>query len=212
LVHQLTGIVAVGAFVVVVSSAFWLFLKYTIGIRVSLREEIEGLDIGEHGNIAYPDFLIRKFTTGLYRTTSATVGAGVPDEADIVRSAKAAMSVEKGAAQIQKIEAIFRPERLSAVKNALERVGYPGVTVSEVDGHGKERGISQQWRGENFRVELIPKVKVEIVVERSEVDKIVNAIVAEATTGSAGDGKIFIHDMQGVVRIRTKEQGTVAVG
>lgn len=113
---------------------------------------------------------------------------------------------------MKKIEAIVRPERVSAVKDALEKLGYPGMTLTEVKGHGKQKGLVQQWRGSQYRIEFLPKVKIELVVENAEsVGPVVNAIVANARTGEAGDGKIFVSSVEEVIRIRTGERGESAV-
>ncbi len=113
---------------------------------------------------------------------------------------------------MKKIEAIVRPERVVAVKEALEKLGYPGMTLTEVKGHGKQKGLVQQWRGGQYRIEFLPKVKIELVVENAEaVGPVVNAIAANARTGEAGDGKIFVLPVEEVVRIRTGEHGVAAV-
>lgn len=112
---------------------------------------------------------------------------------------------------MKKIEAIIRPEKLEAVRKALEKSGYPGIMISEIEGHGKQKGFTQQWRGEEYRVDLISKVKLEIVVNDDEVDRIIDTISDYAKTGQVGDGKIFIYDVVEAVRIRTGESGKVAI-
>lgn len=113
---------------------------------------------------------------------------------------------------MRKIEAIVRPERVFAVKEALEKLGYPGMTLTEVKGHGKQKGLVQQWRGSQYRIEFLPKVKIELVVENGDqVEPAVNAIIENARTGEAGDGKIFIWPIEDVIRIRTGERGAAAV-
>ena len=112
---------------------------------------------------------------------------------------------------MKKIEAIIRPEKIDDVRKALEGAGYPGMTLTEVEGHGKQKGITQQWRGEIYKVDLLPKVKIELVVSDRDSDKIVDTVVTSARTGSVGDGKIFVSDVKDVVRIRTAERGEVAL-
>lgn len=112
---------------------------------------------------------------------------------------------------MKKIEAIIRPERLDVVRKALESSGYPGVMITEIEGHGRQRGVAQQWRGEQYRLDLLPKVKLEIVVGDKEVDRILKAIIDNATTGNVGDGKIFVIDVAQAVRIRTGERGEAAL-
>lgn len=106
---------------------------------------------------------------------------------------------------MKKITAIIRPGKLEAVKNALEAGGFLSMTISEVKGRGQQKGIIQQWRGQEYRVDLLSKLKLEIVVSDDQVDKLVDVIVASARTGSIGDGKIFVQPVEKVIRIRTGE-------
>ena len=112
---------------------------------------------------------------------------------------------------MKKVEAIIRPEKLSEVRAALERSGYPGITITEVEGHGLQKGVVQQWRGEEYRVNILPKVKIEIVMGDEEAETIVQAILESAYTGGIGDGKVFIYDVAEAVRIRTRERGVRAL-
>ena len=112
---------------------------------------------------------------------------------------------------MKKVEVIIRPEKLDAVRRALEKVGYAGVMISEIEGHGKQKGVIQQWRGEKYKVDFLPKIKVEIVVKDSEVERITKTIVESARTGEIGDGKIFIYQIDNAIRIRTGEKGDEAL-
>src|SRR3989338_4048007 len=112
---------------------------------------------------------------------------------------------------MKKIEVIIRPERLDAVRHALETVGYSGLMISEIEGHGKQKGVVQQWRGEKYKVDLLPKIKIAIVVKDSEVDRILKTIIDNAKTGEIGDGKIFISNVDTAIRIRTGEKGESAL-
>jgi nitrogen regulatory protein P-II 1 len=112
---------------------------------------------------------------------------------------------------MKKIEAIIRPEKFDMVKDALTELGYPGMTITEVKGHGNQKGISEIWRGRKFRIDLLSKMKIEITAKDDDVEKIVNTIIEESKTGSIGDGKIFIFDVENVYRIRTKESGEAAI-
>ena len=114
-------------------------------------------------------------------------------------------------ATMKKIEAIIRPEKLDEVRKAIEAVGYPGLTITEAEGHGKQKGITQQWRGETYRVDFLPKVKLEIVVSDADVERIVQALIKAAKTGAVGDGKIFVSDVRDVIKIRTGERGDAAI-
>ena len=108
---------------------------------------------------------------------------------------------------MKKIEAIIRPEKLDDVRKALETAGYPGISITEIEGHGKQKGVTQQWRGEVFKVDLLSKTKVEIVVSDKDLEKILSAIQKTAFTGNVGDGKIFVSEVLDVLRIRTNERG-----
>ena len=112
---------------------------------------------------------------------------------------------------MKKIEAIVRPEKVDEVRKALEKAGYPGVTITEVEGHGKQKGVTRQWRGESYKVDLLPKVKLELVVSDKDVDKLVSAVIASAKTGAVGGGKIFVSENKDAIKIRTGERGEDAV-
>ena len=112
---------------------------------------------------------------------------------------------------MKKIEAIIRPEKLEAVRKDLAGVGYSGLMITEIEGHGKQKGVFQQWRGEKYKVELLPKLKIEIVAKNEDVDRIVLAIVGSAKTGEIGDGKIFISPIDDAIKIRTGEKGEKAL-
>jgi nitrogen regulatory protein P-II 1 len=106
---------------------------------------------------------------------------------------------------------VVRPQSLDLVLGALQDAGYPGVMVTEIEGHGKQKGVSQQWRGQEYKVDLLPKVKLEVVVTDKEVDNIVSKIQKAAQTGQIGDGKIFISDIKDAIRIRTGDRGDNAL-
>lgn len=112
---------------------------------------------------------------------------------------------------MKKIEAIIRPERLTAVRRALEESGYPGITIVEVKGHGKQKGIAQQWRGQEYHVDFISKLKLEIVVIDEDVGTTIDAIIRSARTNEVGDGKIFILPIDNAIRVRTGDEGDNAI-
>ena len=112
---------------------------------------------------------------------------------------------------MKKVEAIIREERLTPVKAALEEKSYWGMTVSEVSGRGHQRGIALQGRAGEYRVDLLPKIKIELVVFDDDVDDVVGAIIRNARTGETGDGKIFILPVENVIRVRTGERDNDAV-
>ncbi|MBE9470008.1 MAG: P-II family nitrogen regulator [Chloroflexi bacterium] len=107
---------------------------------------------------------------------------------------------------MKKIEAIIRVEKFEEVKEALKVSGYPGMTKITVEGHGRQKGLKQQFRGTTFEVEFPQKIKLEIVAQDGDVDGIVEAIVTHARTGEVGDGKIFIYPVESVIKVRTGER------
>ena len=112
---------------------------------------------------------------------------------------------------MKKIEAIIRPERLPMVRTALEELGYPGMTIYEVRGHGKEKGVTQQWRGQKYEVDFLSRLKLEIVILDEDVSRILNTIVRAARTGETGDGKIFVLPVEGAIRVRTGDKDESAI-
>ena len=112
---------------------------------------------------------------------------------------------------MKKIEAIIRPFKLDEVKEALVEEGIRGLTISEVRGYGRQKGHTETYRGSEYRIEFIPKIKIEVVVEDNKTEKVVDAILRTAKTGQVGDGKIFIYDVTDVIRIRTEESGQEAL-
>jgi nitrogen regulatory protein P-II 1 len=113
---------------------------------------------------------------------------------------------------MKQIKIVIRPEKLNDVRDALVKIGcFNGVMISEITGHGSQKGLTQTWRGEKYTVEFIPKMCLIMVVEDKDVDKIKKAILESAPTGDPGDGKIFISNVEEVIRIRTGEEGPDAL-
>jgi nitrogen regulatory protein P-II 1 len=112
---------------------------------------------------------------------------------------------------MKKVEAIIREEKLERVKEFLEEMGYYGMTMTEVSGRGRQKGVPLKWGAKEYRLEFLPKLKIELVVMDEDVSAVVNAIVKGARTGEIGDGKIFIIPIEDAVRVRTGDTGTNAV-
>jgi nitrogen regulatory protein P-II 1 len=110
-----------------------------------------------------------------------------------------------------KIEAIIQPNRFDAVKQALIDAGVEGMTVSEVRGHGRQKGHKESYRGSEYRVDLLPKIKMELIVQDNIVEATVEAILKTAATGAIGDGKIFLYKVEQAIRIRNQERGEAAI-
>jgi len=127
-----------------------------------------------------------------------------------VRNLNTAMADRKGI-YVKRIVAIIRPFKLDEVKEALVEEGIKGLTITEVRGYGRQKGHTETYRGSEYRIEFVPKMKIEVVVEKDKVDRVVDAILRSAKTGQVGDGKIFISDVEEVIRIRTEESGKEAL-
>ncbi|MBN2572429.1 MAG: P-II family nitrogen regulator [Ignavibacteriales bacterium] len=112
---------------------------------------------------------------------------------------------------MKKIEAIIRPFKLDEVKEALLEKGIRGLTISEVRGYGRQKGHKETYRGSEYQIEFVPKLKIEVVVDAEDAEKVIEAILKSAKTGQVGDGKIFVYDIQDAIRIRTEESGKEAL-
>jgi len=112
---------------------------------------------------------------------------------------------------MKKIEAIIQPQKLESVKAALIAIGVDGITVSEVRGHGRQKGHKEVYRGMEYNVDLLPKLKVEVVIQSARADEVIAAMMTAAKTGSIGDGKIFVSDVLDAVRIRNDDRGDAAL-
>ena len=112
---------------------------------------------------------------------------------------------------MKKIEAIFRPEKLEPIREALTEIGVMGMTVTEVSGRGRQKGITLQWRAGEYCVDLLPKVKIEVVVIEEDVGRTVHTIISKARTGDRGDGKIFILPVENAIRISDGDEGDSAI-
>lgn len=112
---------------------------------------------------------------------------------------------------MKKIEAIIQPFKLEEVKEALKSIGVDGMTVTEVRGHGRQKGHKEVYRGQEYTVDLLPKVKLEIVVASSRLEEVVKALTTAARTGKIGDGKVFIYDVAEAIRIRNDDRGEAAL-
>jgi nitrogen regulatory protein P-II 1 len=112
---------------------------------------------------------------------------------------------------MKKIEAIIQPHKLEDVKEALKAIGIDGMTITEVRGHGRQKGHKEIYRGMEYQVDLLPKIKVEMVVPNERTDEVIRALVGSARSGKIGDGKIFVYDVAEAIRIRNDERGDTAL-
>jgi nitrogen regulatory protein P-II 1 len=112
---------------------------------------------------------------------------------------------------MKKIEAIIQPHKLDEVKDALLGIGVDGMTVSEVRGHGRQKGHTETYRGQEYNVDLLPKVKIELVVPSARADEVVRTLAAAARSGRVGDGKVFVTNVLDAIRIRNEDRGETAL-
>lgn len=209
---QLLGVVAVGALVFVASALVWLLLKKTVGIRVSLNEEIQGLDIGEHGNSAYPDFAIVEpimASDGVAAPAISVIPAPPAAKAPVVTPDEAIPVVNKSrpGAKMTKVTIITNQDKFTDMQAALDKIGITGLTVTNVLGYGMQKGQTEYYRGVPVKTRLLPKVQVDIVVCKIPTETVVDTVKKALYTGNMGDGKIFIYDVENVIKIRTGEEG-----
>lgn len=208
---QLIGIIAVGAFVFASSLLVWYLIKKILGIRVSREEEIAGLDIGEHGNIAYPDFApVASGADYINSREGMEIDNAVSDTTiSSVSKDVAVPVVHKGHSgeKITKVTIITNQTKLSELQDALEKLGITGLTVTNVLGHGMQKGNTTYFRGAPMETRLLPKVKIDVVICKITTQIFVDTVQKVLYTGNIGDGKIFIYDVEDVIKIRTKEHG-----
>ena len=205
---QLLGFGSVALYAAIMMTIFFALIKKFHGIRVTAEEEIMGLDIPEHGlPSAYPDFMpaVDKFTSyGDYE--APTVVSGDVPEAEAVPVRK--MPTFTGdSPKFTKVEIICKEARFDALKNAMSKLGITGMTVSHVMGFGAQKGKPEYYRGVPVETNLLPKVQVDIVVSKIPVRTVIETAKKVLYTGHIGDGKIFVYDVENVVKVRTGEEG-----
>ena len=205
---QLLGFGSVALYAAVMMTIFFALIKKFHGIRVTAEEEIMGLDIPEHGlPSAYPDFMpaVDKFTSyGDYE--APTVVSGDVPEAEAVPVRK--MPTFTGdSPKFTKVEIICKEARFDALKTAMSKLGITGMTVSHVMGFGAQKGKPEYYRGVPVETNLLPKVQVDIVVSKIPVRTVIETAKKVLYTGHIGDGKIFVYDVENVVKVRTGEEG-----
>ena len=207
---QCLGLIAVAAWTTVCIFITFTIIKKTVGLRVSAEEEISGLDSTEHGlPSAYADFApaVVYAEYGAEDNTAAFVSGTVP-EAEAVPVATVPAYTEAGSGpKMTKIEIICRESRLESLKNAMLGIGITGMTVSHVLGCGIQKGQPEFYRGVQVETNLMPKVQVDIVVSKVPVQSVVDTAKKVLYTGHIGDGKIFVYNVENVIKIRTGEVG-----
>lgn len=205
---QLLGFVTVAAWTVVCMTIVFLAIKATIGLRASKEEEIKGLDICEHGlTSAYAGF---EFGAAGMPDIDITYDDVVSVGSESVENAVPAMvktSEIPDDKKITKVEILMKQERFEALKKAMNDIGVTGMTVTQVLGCGAQKGAPEYYRGVQMEMQLLPKVQVEMVISKVPVMDVINAARKVLYTGHIGDGKIFVYDVENVVKVRTGEVG-----
>lgn len=209
---QALGILCVAAFVFPASTLVWLAIKSTMGLRVSLKEEIQGLDIGEHGNQGYPDFVTVDYTNAsdyhdYIDTVSSVITGDVPPDHAVPVQVVSIPNTAASNSKFTKVEIITKQNKFESLKNEMDKIGITGMTVTNVLGYGIQGGLTEYYRGVEFETHLLPKIKVEIVVSQVPVRTVVETAKRVLYTGNIGDGKIFIYNVENIIKVRTGEEG-----
>ena len=203
---QALGVVSVIIYVAVVMTIVFFVIKKTIGLRVDAEDEIAGLDVSEHGLLtAYSGFAMLPESVPSGNGEPIVVSGDVP-EAEAVPVRKMP-SFEEGTPKFTKVEIICKEARLEDLKNAMLSIGITGMTVSHVMGCGIQKGKPEYYRGIQVEATLLPKVQVDIVVSKVPVRTVIETAKKVLYTGHIGDGKIFVYDVENVVKVRTGEEG-----
>ena len=204
---QLLGVLTVGAYATVMMILCFTVIKKTCGLRADAADEIAGLDISEHGlPSAYPDFVpaVDKYAE-FAPAEGITAVCGDTPAAEAI-PVKKVPSVDSQA-KFTKVEIVFKEEKLYALKEAMSKLGITGMTVSHVMGYGQQKGKPEYYRGVPIETNLLPKVQVDIVVSKVPVRDVIETAKKVLYTGHIGDGKIFVYDVENVVKVRTGEEG-----
>ena len=203
---QTLGIVAILLWTAVTMGITFAIIKKTIGLRVSEEEEIKGLDSTEHGlPSAYADFVPAVESID-YGYSEAVPVSGETPVAEAIPIKKVPV-FEEGTPKFTKIEIICKESRFEALKSAMMEIGITGMTVSHVLGCGIQKGKPEYYRGVQIEANLLPKVQVDIIVSKVPVRTVIDTAKRVLYTGHIGDGKIFVYDVENVVKVRTGEEG-----
>ena len=203
---QFLGITAILAWTAVMMTATFFILKKTIGLRVTQEEEIKGMDKAEHGlPSAYADF-VPAVENLAYEYESAVAVSGDTPISEAI-PVKKVPSFDEGTPKFTKVEIVCKEQRFEALKNAMMDIGITGMTVSHVLGCGAQKGQPEYYRGVVVEANLLPKIQVDIVVSKVPVRHVIETAKKVLYTGHIGDGKIFVYDVENVVKVRTGEEG-----
>lgn len=207
---QLTGFAAVALWTAVTITITFLIIKAIVGLRVSREEEIEGLDATEHGlPSAYAGFaMLPEYIDEDEAPVAVTGDVPVAEAVEVKEMPKVAADVKPASGEkITKVEVVCKESKLESLKNAMVGIGITGMTVTHVLGCGVQKGKPEYYRGVELEASLLPKIQVDIVVCKVPVSQVVETAKKVLYTGHIGDGKIFVYDVENVVKVRTGEEG-----
>jgi len=206
---QCLGVASVILYVAVVITIVFAILKHTIGLRVTPEEEITGLDVSEHGLLtAYAGFAMLPDTAAVETDAPVAVTGSVPAaEAIPVKRVPSFDTADGTAPKFTKVEIICKESKFEALKTAMLELGITGMTMSHVLGCGIQKGKPEYYRGVEVEPTLLPKIQLDIVVSKVPVHSVIETAKKVLYTGHIGDGKIFVYDVENVVKVRTGEEG-----
>ena len=204
---QALGVIAIIAWTAIIMAVVFIVIKKTNGLRVSAEEEIQGLDLPEHGLVSsYADFMLAVPTLDVGGTVVSAPAVAVPPEVAVPVSNTADPN-----AKLTKVTIVTNQNKFAALQTALDGIGITGVTVTNVLGYGMQKGHHQLYRGVPMDAILLPKVKVDIVISKVPTDLLVKTVKDALYSGRVGDGKIFIYNVENVIKVRTGEEGYAAL-
>ncbi len=205
---QLLGMFTIIAYTAVTITITFLVIKSTIGLRASAEEETRGLDITEHGlPSAYADFMPANSSISIFTGKSTEEPAPVAAAVPVVENRPHIERLPDAKNKYTKVSIVCKQGKFDDLKNALSEIGVTGFTVTNILGCGTQKGASEMYRGVPIETTLLPKIKVEVVICKVPVETVVEAARKALYTGHIGDGKIFVYDVEDVVRVRTGESG-----
>ena len=207
---QALGVLTVGVYAAVMMIITFAIIRKTHGLRASAEDELAGLDITEHGlPSAYPDFApaVNKYSSYSTGDEVVVTASDVPVAEAIPVKKMPSFTEEGDSAKMTKIEIICKEARFDALKEAMGKLGITGMTVSHVLGCGVQGGHPEYYRGVRVETNLLPKIQVDIVVSKVPVRSVIETAKKVLYTGHIGDGKIFVYDVENVVKVRTGEEG-----
>lgn len=213
LLTQVIGVVSVAAWVIVTMTIVFFIIKKTVGLRVSKQEEILGLDIEEHGlTSAYADFMPTVDVISEVHAASSVAATKAPASMEkAVPVSKTGYTPSIDGVKFTKIVILSKQSKFEDLKQAMNAIGVTGMTVTNVLGCGVQKGATEYYRGVPMEMNLLPKVQVEIVVSKVPVDLVIEEAKKALYTGNIGDGKIFVYDVENVIKVRTGETGYAAL-